>query len=86
MADSRSASMRYLKKFQHLVDIQQKIIYFLLSAIFAFVMTYWINSPELDTAQVYVLFLLFFSIGLWVTEAVLCEILINRNELFIMTI
>ena len=70
MADSRSASMRYLKKFQHLVDIQQKIIYFLLSAIFAFVMTYWINSPELDKAQVYVLFLLFFSIGLWVTEAV----------------
>ena len=62
--------MRYLKKFQHVVDIQQKIIYFLLSAIFAFVMTYWINSPELDQAQVYVLFLLFFSIGLWVTEAV----------------
>ncbi|MDN3644422.1 SLC13 family permease [Lutimonas halocynthiae] len=70
MADSRTASMRYLKKFQHVVDIQQKIIYFLLSAIFAFVMTYWINSPELDQAQVYVLFLLFFSIGLWVTEAV----------------
>lgn len=62
--------MRYLKKIQHVVDIQQKIIYFLLSAIFAFVMTYWINSPELDQAQVYVLFLLFFSIGLWVTEAV----------------
>ena len=70
MADSRTASMRYLKKIQHVVDIQQKIIYFLLSAIFAFVMTYWINSPELDQAQVYVLFLLFFSIGLWVTEAV----------------
>ena len=70
MADSRSASMRYLKKFQHVVDIQQKIIYFLLSIIFAFVLTYWINSPELDQAQVYVLFLLFLSIGLWVTEAV----------------
>jgi sodium-dependent dicarboxylate transporter 2/3/5 len=62
--------MRYLKKFQHVVDIQQKIIYFLLSIIFAFVLTYWINSPELDQAQVYVLFLLFLSIGLWVTEAV----------------
>ena len=70
MADSRTASMRYLKKFQHVVDIQQKIIYFLLSIIFAFVLTYWINSPELDQAQVYVLFLLFLSIGLWVTEAV----------------
>ena len=53
--------MRYLKKFQHVVDIQQKIIYFLLSIIFAFVLTYWINSPELDQAQVYVLFLLFLS-------------------------
>ena len=62
--------MRYLKKFQHVVDIQQKIIYFLLSIIFAFVLTYWINSPDLDQAQVYVLFLLFLSIGLWVTEAV----------------
>lgn len=70
MADSRTASMRYLKKFQHVVDIQQKIIYFLLSIIFAFVFTYWINSPELNQAQVYVLFLLFLSIGLWVTEAV----------------
>ncbi|MCP4882399.1 MAG: SLC13/DASS family transporter [Flavobacteriales bacterium] len=70
MADSRTASMRYLKKFQHVVDIQQKIIYFLLSIIFAFVLTYWINSPDLDQAQVYVLFLLFLSIGLWVTEAV----------------
>lgn len=70
MADSRSASMRYLKKFQHLVDIQQRIIYFLLSIIFAFVLTYWINSPDLDQAQTYVLFLLFLSIGLWVTEAV----------------
>ncbi|MCA0932207.1 SLC13 family permease [Lutimonas saemankumensis] len=70
MADSRTASMRYLKKFQHVVDIQQKIIYFLLSIIFAFLLTYWLNSPELDQAQIYVLFLLFLSIGLWVTEAV----------------
>lgn len=70
MADSRTASMRYLKKFQHVVDIQQKIIYFLLSIIFAFVLTYWLNGPELDQAQIYVLFLLFLSIGLWVTEAV----------------
>ena len=70
MADSRTASMRYLKKFQHVVDIQQRVIYFLLSIIFAFVLTYWINSPELDQAQVYVLFLLFLSIGLWVSEAV----------------
>lgn len=70
MADSRSASMRFIKNFQHVVDIQQKVIYFLLSIIVAFGLTYWINSPELDQAQIYVLFLLFLSVGLWVTEAV----------------
>ena len=70
MADSRTASMRYLKKYQRLVDIQQKIIFFLLSIIFAFVLTYFLTNSELNQAQVYVLFLLFLSIGLWVTEAV----------------
>lgn len=70
MADSRTASMRYLKKYQHVVDIQQKIINFLLSIILAGGLTYWLNTPDLDTAQIYVLFLLFLSIGLWVTEAV----------------
>lgn len=62
--------MRYLKKYQRVVDIQQKIIFFLLSIICAFVLTYLIYNPELNQAQVYVLFLLFLSIGLWVTEAV----------------
>jgi len=62
--------MRFLKKFQQVVDIQQKIIYFLISIIIAFSLTYWLNTPEIDTAQLYVLFLLFLSIGLWVSEAV----------------
>lgn len=70
MADSRTASKRYMYKIQRVVDIQQKIIYFLLSIIFAFGLTYAVVSPELDKAQVYVLFLLFLSIGLWITEAV----------------
>jgi len=70
MADSRTASMRFLKKFQQVVDIQQRIIYFLISIIIAFSLTYWLNTPEIDTAQLYVLFLLFLSIGLWVSEAV----------------
>ena len=68
MADSRTASMRYLKKYQHVVDIQQKIINFLLSIILAGGLTYWLNTPELDTAQIYVLFLLFLSIGLWLQK------------------
>jgi len=62
--------MRFLKKFQQVVDIQQRIIYFLISIIIAFSLTYWLNTPEIDTAQLYVLFLLFLSIGLWVSEAV----------------
>lgn len=70
MADSRTASKRYMYKIQRVVDIQQKIIYFLLSIIFAFGLTYLLVNPNLDKAQIYVLFLLFLSIGLWVTEAV----------------
>jgi sodium-dependent dicarboxylate transporter 2/3/5 len=57
-------------KIQRVVDIQQKIIYFLLSIIFAFGLTYALVTPSLDKAQVYVMFLLFLSIGLWITEAV----------------
>lgn len=70
MSDSRSASKRYLHKIQKIVDIQQKVIYFLLSITFAFAATYLLVSPELDKAQVYILFLLFLSIGLWATEAI----------------
>ncbi len=70
MADSRTASKRHMFKIQRVVDIQQKIIYFLLSIIFAFGLTYLLVNPGLDKAQVYVLFLLFLSIGLWVSEAV----------------
>ncbi len=70
MADSRSASKRIMNKYQRIVDIQEKVIYFLLSIIFAFGLTYFLNTPELDKAQTYVLFLLFLAIGLWVTEAI----------------
>jgi sodium-dependent dicarboxylate transporter 2/3/5 len=57
-------------KIQQVVDIQQKIIYFLLSIIFAFGLTYTLANPALDKAQIYVMFLLFLSVGLWITEAV----------------
>lgn len=70
MADSRSASRRYMLRVQRIVDIQKRIIYFLLSIIIAFGITYAIITPELTQDQIYVLFLLFLSIGLWVTEAV----------------
>ena len=62
--------MRYLNKYQQWVDIQKKIISFLISIILAFGLTYYLDNPDLDTAQIYVLFLLFLSIGLWITEAI----------------
>jgi sodium-dependent dicarboxylate transporter 2/3/5 len=46
------------------------VIYFLLSITFAFAATYLLVTPELDKAQMYTLFLLFLSIGLWATEAI----------------
>lgn len=59
-----------MSQFQKVVDIQGRIIYFLLSLIAAFVLTYMLYEPDLDQAQIYVLFMLFFAIGLWVTEAI----------------
>lgn len=70
MADSRTASRRYLSKVQQIVDFQQRIIYMLGSIIFASAFTYFLATPELQKDQLYVLFLLFLSIALWVTEAV----------------
>lgn len=70
MSDSRIASNKILKDNEDILSIQQKVIYFLLSIIFAFGITYALDSPELGQDQVYVLFLLFLSVGLWVTEAV----------------
>lgn len=70
MSESRSASRRYYDKIQKVVDIQTKIIYFLISIIFAFGVTYMLDNPELNEAQTYVLFLLFLAVGLWLSEAV----------------
>ena len=70
MGDSRIASNKILKDNEDILSIQQKVIYFLLSIIFAFGLTYAISNPDLGQDQIYVLFLLFLSIGLWITEAV----------------
>ncbi|MCB0636295.1 MAG: DASS family sodium-coupled anion symporter [Lewinella sp.] len=59
-----------MQQIQWVVAYQTHFIYFLLSVIGAFVLTYTLRSPEFTQAQDYVLFLLFFSVGLWVTEAI----------------
>ena len=70
MADSRTASFEILPHMQKVVDIQSKIIYFLLTIIFSFALTYSLYEPSMDQAQLYVLFILFLAVGLWITEAI----------------
>jgi solute carrier family 13 (sodium-dependent dicarboxylate transporter), member 2/3/5 len=48
----------------------KKLVMFLLSLFLAIVITLLIREPGFTDSQVYVLFLLFFAIGLWLTEAI----------------
>jgi sodium-dependent dicarboxylate transporter 2/3/5 len=48
----------------------KKFVMFLLSLILAAGITFLIKDPAFTDSQVYVLFLLFFAIGLWLTEAI----------------
>ena len=70
MSDSRRASSRLLKRMERVVDSQQRIIYFLLSILLALWITHGLKADNFTPAQTYVLFLLFFSIGLWISEAI----------------
>jgi sodium-dependent dicarboxylate transporter 2/3/5 len=47
----------------------KKLVMFLLSLILAAGITFLIKDPGFTDSQVYVLFLLFFAVGLWLTEA-----------------
>src|SRR6187401_1386549 len=49
---------------------KRSVLYFLLSFIVAFILTLLLKESSFTTTQVYVLFILFFAIGLWFTEAV----------------
>lgn len=48
----------------------KSIFYFLLSFVAALLLTLLVKEPSFTTTQVYVLFLLFFAMGLWFSEAV----------------
>jgi sodium-dependent dicarboxylate transporter 2/3/5 len=49
---------------------RKRIVSFLLSFLIALLITLVIKEPGFTDSQVYVMFLLFFSIGLWLTEAI----------------
>jgi sodium-dependent dicarboxylate transporter 2/3/5 len=70
MADSRRASTLKLVKFERRVEIQTRIIQFLSSILVALLFTHLMSDDQFTSAQNYVLFLVFFAIGLWVTEAI----------------
>jgi sodium-dependent dicarboxylate transporter 2/3/5 len=48
----------------------KSVIFFLLSFVIALVVTILLKEPAFTDSQVYVIFLLFFAIGLWLTEAI----------------
>lgn len=70
MADSRRASINKLQDAKQIMEIQGRLIQFMGTLLTALLLTFLIKDEGLNIAQVYVLFLLFFSIGLWVTEAI----------------
>lgn len=48
----------------------KKTLLFVLSLAVALALTFLVREPQFGQSQTYVLFLMFFSIGLWVTEAI----------------
>lgn len=72
MGDSRRAAQIISHKMKQIIDNQKRVIFFLLSIIFAFSMSFVITNyePELTVIQTYVVFILFLAIALWVTEAI----------------
>lgn len=72
MADSRRAAERLVNRMQRVVDAQKRVIFFLLSIISAFLLTFYLSTHgnDLSTIQQYVFFILIFAVALWVTEAI----------------
>jgi solute carrier family 13 (sodium-dependent dicarboxylate transporter), member 2/3/5 len=50
--------------------MKKRTITFIICLVLAIALTYLIKEPQFNDSQVYVLFLLFFCIGLWFTEAI----------------
>jgi sodium-dependent dicarboxylate transporter 2/3/5 len=70
MSDSRSYSIKQFTDIKLRVERQNKIILFLLSALLSLILVLITRDPGFNPTQDYVLFILFFAVGLWVTEAI----------------
>jgi sodium-dependent dicarboxylate transporter 2/3/5 len=67
MSDSRTYS---LSKFTKKIERQTKIIFFLATLLISFFLVYVLRDDAFTSTQDYTMFLLFISIGLWITEAI----------------
>ncbi|MDE3998814.1 SLC13 family permease [Glaesserella parasuis] len=70
MADSRYASLKKLTKYPLALARKRRVLFFLFSLVFAFFMAHLLSDPLFTPTQRNVMFLLFFAICLWVTEAI----------------
>lgn len=70
MADSRNYSYKKSSKIELKVERQNRTILFLSVTLISILLTLWLQDPVFTQTQTYVMFLLFFAIGLWITEAV----------------
>ena len=70
MADSRRASASKLRQTEKVVENQLRLIQFMGSILMALLITFLIKDETFNSPQLYVSFLLFFAIGLWITEAI----------------
>lgn len=69
MSDSRSYSLKQLKiPFE--ISASSKLVQFIISGLISVGLTYLLRDASFIPTQDYVLFLLFFSICLWITEAI----------------
>jgi len=70
MSDSRNYSLKQLTRMQLRVARQSRTILFLVTALISIMLTFFLRDNSFTNTQDYVLFLLFFAIGLWITEAI----------------
>ncbi len=70
MADSRRASLSKYSQVKQVVRSQTRLIQFMGCILVSLLLTQLLKDNSLNSPQLYVLFLLFFSIGLWITEAI----------------
>lgn len=70
MSDSRNYSFKKSQKIEVKVARQSRVIAFLLILIISYVLMFYLSGPTFNVTQQAVMFILFFAIGLWVTEAV----------------